>query len=126
MVISYLGFFSPAAIFFHSKIASPGAIARPVRNASFQKFVLVIPSERIEEKPVGEFEPPGHHLDLTLTRFVGVDDRLHGLWTQIIAGGKISVFKTGLHLEYTRDLLFVGLTFEPSTHSKPPRARLSP
>jgi hypothetical protein len=34
MVISYLGFFLPSGIFFHSKMASPGAMARPVRNAS--------------------------------------------------------------------------------------------
>src|SRR5271154_2932353 len=39
IVISYLGFLPPAGIFFHSKIASPGAIARPVRNASFHAAV---------------------------------------------------------------------------------------
>jgi hypothetical protein len=80
---------------------------------------------RIEKEPVWEFEPPTHHLDLTLTRFVRVDDGLHGLWTQIVAGCEISVFKTGLHPEDPRDLLFVGPAFRPSTHGKPPRVRLS-
>jgi hypothetical protein len=81
---------------------------------------------RIEEKPVGEFEPPAHHLDLTFAGFVNENNGLHGLRTQVVARGEIGVFKTGLHLEDPRDLLFVGLAFEASTRGEPPRARLSP
>jgi hypothetical protein len=71
-----------------------------VRKASFQKFA---PGNalgtRIEEEPIGKLESRAHHLDLTLARLVRVGDRLHGLWTQVVAGGEVGLFETGLHLK---------------------------
>ena len=93
-VNSYLGFFWPFGISFHSKIASAGTITRPLRKASFQNFELSMPSDRaLKRRTVWQLESPAHEFELAFAVLIDGDDRLDGARRDVVLGAKIEFFE---------------------------------
>jgi hypothetical protein len=116
-VNSYLGFFWPFGISFHSKIASPGIMTRPLRKASFQNFRgLDAFGSRIEEKTVGQLESPPHEFELAFAVLIDGDDRLYGTGRNIVIRAEVEFVQTGSYLEGVGDALLVGFAAVAATH----------